>query len=176
MKWYAIQAQTNYENKVSKAINEEKDKNGCAEVIEEALAPEEKVESFEGGKKVVRTKKLYPGYVFVKMEFSDVAWHFIKKIKGVINFIGESKLRPTPISDKEMERIKNMISQGVPKPKVVYEIDQRIMINNGSFKDFYGVVKEVNYDKNKIKVGVVVFNRETEVVLSLSDVEPSNEK
>lgn len=171
MSWYTLQTSPNYEAKVTEAINK-KMVEGLP--IREIFAPIETVFELKDGKKVEKKKRLYTNYIFVEMDYSDSIWHSLKGIRGVVGFIG-AKGRPAVVSDREIGSMKEQISSEAPKPKVSFEDGSKVRITSGSFADFYGVIKNVDYSKNKAKVGINIFNRETEVELELNCLEKSDE-
>jgi transcriptional antiterminator NusG len=120
-------------------------------------------------------RKFFPGYVLVQMELTDETWHLVKDVPKVLGFIGGTSDRPAPISEKEADSILNRVQAGVdkPRPKTLFEAGEVIRVIDGPFKDFNGVVEEVNYDKNKLKISVLIFGRSTSVELGFSQVEKS---
>jgi len=167
MSWYTMQTRPNYEAKVTLEI-ELKIANGLP--IREIFAPIETIYELKDGVKKERKKRVYTNYIFIEMDYSDEIWHALKGIRGVIGFIG-SKTRPAIVSDKEIEVMKAKVSGEVPKPKIMFDVGARVRIASGSFADFYGVIKSVDYSKSKAKVAINIFNRETEVDLELTSIE-----
>lgn len=140
------------------------------------LVPVEKVVDIRNGRKTISERKSYPGYVLVEMEMTDDSWHLVKSTPRVSGFIGGRANRPTPISQREAEIILQQVQTGIekPKPKVEFEVGQQVRVNEGPFADFNGVVEEVNYERNKLRVSVQIFGRETPVELEFSQVEKIN--
>lgn len=171
MRSYIVQTKPNYENKVKEGFLKKKESLEYKDVIGEVFSPEEKVTSFKNGQKVESVKKFFPGYLIVEMEHSEALWYELKKISGLVGFVGGDKTKPSVISEKELSAIRARMDSKDVKPKVQYEIEQKVFINSGNFKDFYGIVKEVKYDKNKVKVAISVFNRETIVEMGLDNIE-----
>jgi transcriptional antiterminator NusG len=167
MSWYTLQTKPNYEAKVTSEI-EKKRANGLP--INEIFAPIETVYELKNGVKKERQKRIYTNYLFLDMNYSDEIWHALKSINGVVAFIGQ-KGKPTPVSDKEIAAMKAQVSTDAPKPKIVFEVESRVRITSGSFADFYGVVRSVDYTKNKAKVVITIFNRENEVEIELGAIE-----
>lgn len=167
MSWYTLQTRPNYEKKVTSEM-ERKIASGLA--IEEIFAPIETVFELVNGVKKERQKRLYTNYIFLNMEYSDQIWHELKSIRGVVGFIGQ-KGRPAIVPEKEIEAMKIQVSGEAPKPKVMFEVGSRVRITSGSFVDFYGVVRSVDYAKSKAKVVITIFNRDTEVEIELSAIE-----
>lgn len=167
MSWYTLQTKPNYEAKVTEKM-EEKISKGLP--VREVFSPVEIIFELKNGVKKEKKKRIYPNYIFVEMDYTDNVWHEIKDIKGVIKFIG-LKGKPAIVPDKDIEMMKNKLINEVPKPKIVFDIESKVRIANGSFADFYGIVRAVDYAKNKAKVAVNIFSRETEVELDLSSLE-----
>ena len=120
-------------------------------------------------------RKFFPGYVLVQMELTDETWHLVKDVPRVLGFIGGTSDRPAPISEKEAMSILSRVEDGVnkPRPKVLFEVGEVIRVIDGPFKDFNGVVEEVNYEKSKLKISVLIFGRSTSVELAFGQVEKS---
>ena len=120
-------------------------------------------------------RKFFPGYMLVQMEMDDNTWHLVRKTPNVMGFIGGSKNRPHPLTDKEFDKIINRVDEAVesPKFKTVFESGETVRINDGPFNDFNGIVEEVDYEKNLIKVSVSIFGKATPVELNFSQVEKS---
>jgi len=118
-------------------------------------------------------RKFFPGYVLVEMEMNDETWHLVKDVPKVMGFIGGTKSHPAPITEKEAMSIMNAVAEGVekPKPKVLYQPGEVVRVIDGPFNDFNGVVEEVDYDRNRLKVAVLIFGRSTPVDLEFSQVE-----
>ena len=135
--------------------------------------PVEEVVDIKNGRKTISERKFFPGYVLVEMELTDDSWHLVKSTPRVSGFIGGTANRPMPISQREVDAILQQVKSGVekPKPKVQFEVGQQVRVNEGPFADFNGVVDEVNYERNKLRVSVQIFGRETPVELEFSQVE-----
>jgi transcriptional antiterminator NusG len=118
-------------------------------------------------------RKFFPGYVFVQMELNDETWHLVKEVPRVLGFIGGTSDRPAPISDQEADAILGRIEEGSakPRPKILFEVGEVVRVNEGPFKDFNGVVEEVNYEKSRLRVSVLIFGRSTPVELDFGQVE-----
>jgi transcriptional antiterminator NusG len=125
------------------------------------------------GQKRKSERKFFPGYVLVEMDMADESWHMVKEIPKVIGFIGGTSDRPAPISDKEANIILNQVEEGVekPRPKTLFEPGEVVRVIEGPFADFNGVVEEVNYEKSKLRVAVLIFGRSTPVELDFGEVE-----
>ncbi len=172
MKWYIIQTRSLYENKVMEEIPKRMLEADLTSKVGEFFSPEETVVTYKDGVKKESKKKMYSNYIFINMEYNDDIWHALKKISGFAGLIGD-KSKPQIIKDEEIEAIKQKITTAPARPKVEFKLDQRVLVKNGSFKDFYGTVKGVDYEKNRIKVSVAIFGRETVVDMELPDVEIS---
>jgi transcriptional antiterminator NusG len=125
------------------------------------------------GKKRKSERKFYPGYVLVQMEMDDATWHLVKNTPRVLGFIGGTKDKPAPITEKEAEAILRRVESGAdkPKPKTLFEPGEVVRVVEGPFADFNGVVEEVDYDKSRVKVAVLIFGRSTPVELEFGQVE-----
>ena len=139
----------------------------------EILVPTEEVVEVRDGQRRTTERKFFPGYVLVNMELTDDTWHLVKSVPRVLGFIGGTADRPAPISDKEADQILNRVEESVdkPRPKTVFEPGQEVRVIDGPFADFNGVVEEVNYDKNRLRVAVTIFGRATPVDLEFDQVE-----
>jgi transcriptional antiterminator NusG len=139
----------------------------------EILVPTEEVVEMREGKKRKSERKFYPGYVLVQMEMDDATWHLVKNTPRVLGFIGGTKDKPAPITEKEAEAILRRVESGAdkPKPKTLFEPGEIVRVIEGPFADFNGVVEEVDYDKSRVKVAVLIFGRSTPVELEFGQVE-----
>ena len=173
MHWFVVQAYSQYENKVSKAMRERITRAGLDEHFGRIVVPtEEVVEMREGVKRTVE-RKFYPGYVFVQMVLNEDTWHLIMSTPNVLGFIGGTKERPVPIHAREAAQMLGRVDglTDKPKPKTLYEPGQSIRITEGPFADFEGVVEEINVDKQRLRVSVTIFGRPTPVDLDFVQVE-----
>jgi transcriptional antiterminator NusG len=173
MRWYVIHAYSGFEKSVQRALLERIERAGMQDKFGEILVPQEEVVEMKGGQKSISERKFFPGYVFAQMEMTDESWHLVKSTPKVTGFVGGSGNKPTPISDKEVAAILQQIQEGVekPKPKVLFEVGEAVRVTEGPFNDFHGMVEEVNYDKNKLRVSVLIFGRATPVELDFGQVE-----
>jgi transcriptional antiterminator NusG len=173
LRWYVVHAYSNFENKVKQALEERIKRDGMENYFGKILVPTEEVVEMRMGQQRKSERKFYPGYVLVQMELTDETWHLVKEVPRVLGFIGGVSDRPAPISDKEAMAILSRVEDGVnkPRPKVLFEVGEVLRVVDGPFKDFNGVVEEVNYDKNKLKISVLIFGRSTPVELQFSQVE-----
>ncbi|HEZ7050673.1 TPA: transcription termination/antitermination protein NusG [Neisseria meningitidis] len=175
-KWYVVQAYSGFEKNVQRILEERIAREEMGDYFGQILVPVEKVVDIHNGRKTISERKSYPGYVLVEMEMTDDSWHLVKSTPRVSGFIGGRANRPTPISQREAEIILQQVQTGIekPKPKVEFEVGQQVRVNEGPFADFNGVVEEVNYERNKLRVSVQIFGRETPVELEFSQVEKIN--
>jgi transcription termination/antitermination protein NusG len=173
MRWYVVHAYSGFEAKVKSSLIEHIALAGMEDKFGEIMIPTEEVVEIRGGAKRRSERKFFPGYVLVQMEMSDETWHLVKDVPKVMGFIGGTKDRPAPITEKEAQAIIGAIQEGVekPKPKVLYEPGEVVRVIDGPFNDFNGVVEEVDYDRNRLKVAVLIFGRSTPVELGFGQVE-----
>lgn len=173
MRWYVVHAYSQYENSVMKALKERIARAGLQEQFGEILVPTEEVMEIKDGVKRRTERKFFPGYVLVQMEMNEQTWHLVKATPKVMGFIGGTADKPAPISDKEAEKILNRVTESVekPRPKTLFEPGEAVRVKEGPFADFNGVVEEVNYDKSRLRVAVLIFGRSTPVELEFSQVE-----
>lgn len=174
-RWFVVHAYSGFEKKVAAALGERAARHGMSEYFGEILVPTEEVVEMRGGKKLRSERKFFPGYVLVNMELNDDTWHLVKETPKVLGFIGGKAESPAPISDAEAENILRRIEVGSekPRPKTIFEPGEMIRVTDGPFNDFNGVVEEVNYDKNRLRVSVLIFGRSTPVELDFGQVEKS---
>jgi transcriptional antiterminator NusG len=156
-----------------RALKERITRAGLEERFGDILVPTEEVVEIKDGQKRTTERKFFPGYVLVQMEMSEDTWHLVKSTPKVLGFIGGTPDKPAPISEKEANSILNRVEEAVekPKPKTLYEPGEAVRITEGPFADFSGVVEEVNYDKSRLRVAVLIFGRSTPVELEFSQVQ-----
>ncbi|MCP4475055.1 MAG: transcription termination/antitermination protein NusG [Gammaproteobacteria bacterium] len=173
LRWYVIHAYSGFEQFVKRAIIERVKLKKAEELFGEIVIPTEEVVEVRAGQKRRSERKFFPGYVLVQMVMNDDTWHLVRSVPRVLSFIGGSSGHPTPIADKEVDVILNRIEEGTdrPKPKVLFEVGEVVRVIDGPFADFDGMVEEVNYDKNRLRVAVLIFGRSTPVELEFSQVE-----
>lgn len=171
-RWYIVHAYSNFEKKVADAIRENAEQRGLAGLFEDILVPTEKVVEVRRGRKVDAERKFFPGYVLVKMDMTDEAYHLIKNTPKVTGFLGADN-RPTPISEAEAMRIVQQVQEGVerPKPSISFEIGEQVRVSDGPFASFNGIVEEVDEGRARLKVAVSIFGRATPVELEYGQVE-----
>ncbi|MFH4354254.1 MAG: transcription termination/antitermination protein NusG [Neisseriaceae bacterium] len=171
--WYVVHAYSGFEKKVVKHLKEHVVRNNLEDKFGEILIPTEEVVDIKDGKKKITERKFFPGYILIQMEMSDETWHLVKSTPKINGFIGGTAHKPVPISQREVDRILNQVQSGVekPKPKVEFEVGEHVRVTKGPFADFNGMVEEANYERNKLKVSVQIFGRETPVELDFTQVE-----
>ena len=172
-RWYVVHAYSGFEKYVMRTLKERVALNGMEEKFGEILVPTEEVVEMRDGKKRKSERKFYPGYVLVQMEMDDATWHLVKNTPRVLGFIGGTKDKPAPITEREAEAILRRVESGAdkPKPKTLFEPGEIVRVVEGPFADFNGVVEEVDYDKSRVKVAVLIFGRSTPVELEFGQVE-----
>ena len=172
-RWYVVHAYSGFENQVVRMLGERIQRSGLQDSFGEVLVPTEEVVEMRDGQKRRSDRKFFPGYVLVQMEMNDDTWHLVKSVPKVMGFIGGTSDRPAPISDREANAILQRVQDGVekPKPKVLFEPGQMVRVTDGPFNDFNGVVEEVNYEKSRVRVAVLIYGRSTPVELEFGQVE-----
>ncbi len=173
MRWYVVHAYSGYEKKVAASLRERIDLDGMQDKFGEVLVPTEEVVEMRAGQKRKSERKFFPGYVLVQMELDDASWHLVKETPRVMGFIGGKADKPAPITEKEAEAILQRMDDSTdkPKPKTIFEPGEMVRVIDGPFNDFNGVVEEVNYEKSKLRVAVLIFGRSTPVELEFGQVE-----
>ncbi len=192
LRWYVVHAYSGYEKTVKRSLDEriERARDELKKCFGLVLVPTEEVVEMRSGQKHRSDRKLFPGYVFVQLDMDgvdneqcnaddeplslrDEIWHLVRHVPKVLGFIGGTHERPAPISDKEAETILQRIQEGAekPRPKVLFEVGEVVRVTDGPFADFSGVVDEVNYEKNRLRVAVLIFGRSTPVELEFGQVE-----
>jgi len=173
MRWYVVHAYSGFENQVKRMLKERVERFGMQDKFGEILVPTEEVVEMKEGQQRKSERKFFPGYVLVQMEMTDDTWHLVKDTSKVMGFIGGTSDRPAPISDKEADAILHRVQEGAekPKPKVLFEPGEVVRVTDGPFNDFNGVVEEVNYEKSRLRVAVLIFGRSTPVELEFGQVE-----
>jgi len=171
-RWYVVQAFSGYEGRVLKSLLEHIRLNKMEEFFGEVLVPTEEVVEMRAGQKRRSERKFFPGYVLVEMVMNEDSWHLVRSIPRVMGFIGGTSDRPAPISKKEADTILNRLQESVdkPRPKTLFEPGEMVRVTDGPFADFSGVVENVDYEKSRLKVSVLIFGRSTPVDLDFGQV------
>lgn len=172
-KWYVVQVHSGFEHQVRRSMHERIKLHDMTGKFGDILVPTEEVVEMRGGQKRKSDRKFFPGYVLIQMEMDDDSWYLVRKAPKVLGFIGGSDNAPTPLSDKEANDILQRMEAGQdkPQPKFVYEPGEVVRVTVGVFKDFSGVVEDVDYEKSRLKVAVLIFGRSTPVDLGFDEVE-----
>jgi transcription termination/antitermination protein NusG len=171
-KWYIVHAYSNFEKKVAESIKEQARSQGLEDCFSEILVPTEDVVEIRRGRKVNSERKYFPGYVLVKMDLTDEAYHLVKNTPKVTGFLGSGS-KPMPVSEREVARIIGAIEEGVerPKPTITFEIGEQVRVTDGPFASFNGSVEQVDEDRARLRVTVSIFGRATPVELEYNQVE-----
>jgi len=172
-KWFVIHARSGYEAKVKAAIEEAVSREGIEDLIGEIMIPTEQVVELKGGKKKETERKFFPGYMLIKMKLTEPSWLLVKNTNNVIGFIGGSSGKPSPITQNEVDRIFARVQEGTdkPKPKVAFQPGEEVLVIDGPFNEFNGIVEGVDYEKSLLTVEVLIFGRSTAVELEFVQVE-----
>ena len=172
-RWYVIHAFSGFEGQVKRSLEDRIKRAELEEFFGDILVPTEEVVEMRNGQQRKSERKFFPGYVLVNMELTDETWHLVKNVPKVMGFIGGTGDRPAPIPENQAMAILQRVQEGVekPRPKVLYEVGEVVRVVDGPFTDFNGVVEEVDYDKSRVKVSVLIFGRSTPVELEFSQVE-----
>jgi transcriptional antiterminator NusG len=172
-RWYVIHAFSGFEKQVQRSLKERIVRAGMEDMFGDVLVPTEEVVEMKGGQKRRSDRKFFPGYVLVEMEMNDETWHLVKEVPKVMGFIGGTSDRPAPITEKEANTILSRVQEGVdkPRPKILFEPGEMVRVVDGPFNDFNGTVEEVNYEKSRLRVAVLIFGRSTPVELDFHQVE-----
>jgi transcriptional antiterminator NusG len=177
-----VHAYSGFEHQVARALKDRIARAGMEDRFGDVMVPTEEVVEMRGGQKRRSERKFFPGYVLVQiatnienksLKIDDESWHLIKETPKVMGFIGGTADRPLPIKDSEADAILQRVQEGVekPKPKVLFEPGEMVRVTDGPFNDFNGVVEEVNYEKSRLRVAVLIFGRSTPVELEFGQVE-----
>ena len=172
-RWYVIHAFSGFEKQVQRSLTERIARAGMEDFFGDVLVPTEEVVEMKGGQKRRSDRKCFPGYVLVEMEVNDETWHLVKEVPKVMGFIGGTSDKPAAISEKEANTILSRVQEGVdkPRPKILFEPGEMVRVVDGPFNDFNGTVEEVNYEKSRLRVAVLIFGRSTPVELNFHQVE-----
>lgn len=172
-RWYVVHAYSGFEKQVMRSLRDRVKLAEMEDHFGDILVPTEEVVEMRGGQKRKSERKFFPGYVLVQMEMNDESWHLVKDCPKVMGFIGGTADKPAPISDAEAAAILQRVEDGVekPRPKTLFEPGEVVRVTDGPFADFNGVVEEVNYEKSRLQVAVLIFGRSTPVELEFGQVE-----
>jgi len=172
-RWYVVHAYSGMEKSVARALQDRVERAGMQDHFGKILVPTEEVVEMKNGQRTISERRFFPGYVLVEMDMNDDTWHLVKNTSKVTGFVGGSGNRPTPISEKEVDKIMSQMQEGVekPRPKTLFEVGEMVRVKEGPFTDFNGNVEEVNYEKSRLRVSVTIFGRATPVELEFGQVE-----
>jgi transcriptional antiterminator NusG len=169
--WYAIHTYAGYENAVARNLKQRIESLNMSEKIFEVIVPIEKKIKVKGGKRIEEEEKIYPGYVLVDMIVTDDSWYVVRNTPRVTGFVG-SGVFPVPLSKEEIDNIFSRMNAGTVKHNSGLSIDDAVIITDGPFKDLEGKVSEIDNDRGKVKVLVLMFGRETSVELDMLQIRP----
>src|SRR5690625_6437518 len=171
--WHVVHAYSNYEKAVKRALEERIKRAGMEELFGQILVPTEEVVEMRKGVKRKSERKFFPGYVLVEMEMNDETWHLVKSVPKVMGFVGDTSDHPAPSPASQANEVRERMREGAdkPRPKVRFEMEEMVRVIDGPFNDFNGVVEDVNYEKSRLRVAVLIFGRSTPVELEFGQVE-----
>ena len=172
LRWYVVNVYSGFEKKVALAIQEQAEKKGLTDRFGDILVPTEEVVEIRRGAKVTTERNYFPGYVIVRMELTDEAWHLVRNIQKVSGFLGANG-KPTPITEAEVSRIMKQVQDSIERPRsnIMFEIGEQVRVTDGPFSTFSGLVEEVDVERSRLKVSVMIFGRPTPVELEYTQVE-----
>jgi len=168
--WYVVQTLTGYEDRVKMRILQAIAQEHLEEKVTQILIPEEDVVEIREGKRVEKKKKMFPGYVFIEMILGEDTWYTIRQVVGVAKFIG-SKTKPVPVTDREMQRVLKQIGMKEERIEVEFAVADAVRIISGPFRGYNGTVEEINEAKEKVRVLINIFGRDTPVEISFDQAE-----
>ncbi|MGP1682417.1 MAG: transcription termination/antitermination protein NusG [Giesbergeria sp.] len=173
LRWYIVHAYSGMEKAVERNIAERIARAAMQAKFGRVLVPTEEVVEMKGGQRKTSERRLFPGYVFVEMIMDDESWHLVKHTNKVTGFVGGAKNRPAPISEAEVQKIVSQMQEGTEKPrhKTEFMVGELVRVKEGPFTDFNGSVEDVNYEKSRLRVSVMIFGRSTPVELEFAQVE-----
>ena len=173
LRWYIVHAYSGMEKAVERNIAERVTRAGMQQKFGRVLVPTEEVVEMKNGQRKTTERRLFPGYVIVEMVMDDETWHLVKHTSKVTGFVGGAKNKPAPISEDEVQKIVSQMQEGTDKPrhKIEFMVGELVRVKEGPFTDFNGSVEDVNYEKNRVRVSVMIFGRSTPVELEFGQVE-----
>ena len=171
-RWYVLHAYSGYEKKVADSIVAQAEKLGISDHIEETSVPTQNIVEVKRGVRINSERKIFPGYILIKMNLNDDTWHIIKNTPKLSGFLG-NKGKPIPISNSEAKRISQQVIDGVEKsrPAVMYDVGEQVKVIDGPFASFNGEIEQIDEEKARLRVAVSIFGRSTPVDLEYSQVE-----
>ncbi len=172
MKWYVVHTYSGYENKAKIALEERIKSMKKEAFFGEVIVPEENVVELVKGQRKTTKRRFFPGYILVQMILTNESWHIVKDTPKITGFVGD-KVNPVPISETEVQKLTNRMTEGQakPKPRVSFTEGENVRVIDGPFANFNGIVEDVNQDKGKLKVLVSIFGRSTPIELDFIQVE-----
>jgi transcriptional antiterminator NusG len=173
--WYIVHTYSNFEKKVAEAIRDQAEREGLSEKFEEILVPTEEIVEVRRGRKVNAERRYFPGYVLVKMDMTDDAFHLVKSQPKVTGFLGSGK-KPMPVPEREVARILDQQAEDLerPRPTITFEVGEQVEVTDGPFQSFSGTVEDVDEARGRLKVSVSIFGRATPVELEYDQVKKLN--
>ena len=173
MRWYVVHAYSGMEKAVERNITERVNRAGMQDKFGRIMVPTEEVVEIKNGQRRTTERRFFPGYVLVEMVMDDDTWHLVKHTSKVTGFVGGARNRPSPISEEEVQKIVSQMQEGTAKPrhKIEFMVGELVRVKEGPFTDFNGSVEEVNYEKSRVRVSVMIFGRSTPVELEFGQVE-----
>lgn len=170
--WYIVNTLSGFEHKVSQLIKDNAEKKGISDRFEEIVVPVENVTEIKKGKKVTTEKKIFPGYIMIKMHLDDASWNLVKNTPRVSGFLGGNG-KPAAIPEREVHRLLKQVEEGsvAKEVEVAFEVGEQVKIMEGPFETFTGVVEDVDLVKRKVKISVSIFGRPTPVELEFNQIE-----
>jgi len=169
-RWWVIQTYSGQEEKVEEALLQTIDMLHMQNIVAQILIPEEEIVELKGKKRIEKKRKMFPGYVFLEMILTDETWHAIRQTPGVARFIG-TKVKPTPVSDREMQRVLKQIGAKEEKLEIAFKKGETVRVISGPFRGYTGTIDEINIDKEKLKVLINIFGRDTPVEVNFEHAE-----
>ena len=171
-RWYIVHTYSNFEKKAAEEIKRQAQIQGLEDLIEDVMVPTEKIVEVRRGQRVSAERKFLPGYILVKVDLTDEAYHLIKNVPKVTGFLGQNN-KPMPLRQNEVDRILSQVQEGAERPKssITFEIGEQVRVADGPFTSFNGVIEEVDEDRSRVKVAVSIFGRATPVELEFTQVE-----